>query len=122
MSRSPILFVDDDTMILELFSSALAKSCYPVKTARTGDKALEILKTEIPALLVVDIAMPLVSGADVLQAMRADPRCESTKAIILTAAPTRVSAELAALADRVVPKPISPKAFQQIVFELIEPC
>src|SRR5438034_11686608 len=54
-------------------------------SARDAAAALEMARTETPDLLVLDLAMPKVSGDEVLAHLRADPRTRYVPAIILTA-------------------------------------
>ncbi|HVO43109.1 MAG TPA: response regulator [Aggregatilineales bacterium] len=117
-----ILFIDDDVNILQIYSAVFLGSCYTIETARTGDTAFKIMANAAPALLILDIAMPVLSGEDILRQVRADHRYDSTRIIILTAAPNRVTPDLRALVDRVILKPVTPKALHAAVFEVIPPC
>jgi two-component system alkaline phosphatase synthesis response regulator PhoP len=117
-----ILFVDDDLVILQLFSAVFQNSGYQIFTARSGDAALKLLETETPALIVLDIAMPMMTGEDVLNKIRANDRFKETHILILTAAPTRITTEIEGRVDRVVLKPITPKALREVIFSILAPC
>jgi CheY-like chemotaxis protein len=122
MPNPPILFVDDDMNILMLFEASFKKSCYPTKVAKNGESAIQFLEQDTPALVVLDIAMPEISGVDVLSYLKSDPRLESVPVIVLTAAPARVDAVIEEKADRVLRKPVTPKNLQEVIFEFITPC
>jgi CheY-like chemotaxis protein len=119
MANPSILIVDDKVDLLDLFSASLRRLPYRVITAQSGDTALAILEEETPIVIVLDVAMPHVSGIEVLRKIRTNPRLASTKIMILTAVPSRVETDDAALADKVIPKPITPRALEQAVIALI---
>jgi CheY-like chemotaxis protein len=119
MSNPSVLIVDDKVDLLELFSASLRRLPYRVLTAQSGERALEILEEETPILIVLDVAMPHVSGIDVLRRIRANPRLASTKIMLLTAVPARLERDDVALADCVVSKPITPRVLEQTVVALI---
>ena len=70
--RSRILVVDDDREVRFMTTEMLEERGYAVEQAGSGDEALEILEDD-PAfdLLLVDLAMPGMNGADVIEAARA---------------------------------------------------
>ena len=120
MDLPPILIVDDEVDLLQLFKASLRNLPYPVLTAKDGEAALQILEEQIPILIILDIAMPYINGVDVLRQVRADSRFDQTKIIILTAAPSRISGTDAQLADLVVSKPITARNMEQTVRQLID--
>jgi DNA-binding response OmpR family regulator len=106
MPQKPvILVVDDDGPILILMRSLLREFGFEPITAGTGQQALEAAKRETPALVLLDRHMPGMSGDQVIQAMRAEPREKRLPILILSGAPISPS-ELDALdADGAVMKP-----------------
>ena len=66
-----ILVVDDEADIVALVAYHLAKSGYRVSTAASGPDALETARRERPALVVLDLMLPGLSGYDVLEQLRA---------------------------------------------------
>ncbi len=119
MSTPSILIVDDKQDLLDLFSASLRRLPYRIITAPSGDAALAILEQETPALVLLDIAMPRTSGLDVLRWARQIPRLDATRIIIVTAVPSRLEREDMDLIDRVVTKPITPRALEQEVIEVL---
>src|SRR5947207_9009947 len=67
-----ILVVDDEPDIIALVAYHLARSGYRVSTASTGTEALHAIREEQPALVVLDLMLPELSGFQVLERMRAD--------------------------------------------------
>ena len=69
-SESLILAVDDDDDNLRLVSAALQHEGYRVSQARSGEEALEKLKSGNPDLVLLDINMPGISGLEMLKLLR----------------------------------------------------
>ena len=66
----PILVVDDDAACRELVSTILERVGYPVREAATGASALAAAREERPALVVLDVELPMVSGYQVCRELR----------------------------------------------------
>lgn len=116
MSTTPtgaerILVVDDEADILALVTYHLAKSGYRVSTAATGPEALRAARDERPALIVLDLMLPGISGFDVLEQLRADVTTSGIAVLMLTARreePDRIRG-LSIGADDYLTKPFSPQ-------------
>ncbi|MCK4948082.1 MAG: response regulator [Candidatus Aureabacteria bacterium] len=66
-----ILVVDDEPAIVKILETFLAKMGFEVITALGGEKAVEILRSDIKAdLIILDMKMPKIKGLDVLQEMK----------------------------------------------------
>lgn len=65
-----ILIVDDDDDIREIMYSYFSKEGYNVKTAEDGIKALEMLRTQMFSLVLLDVMMPNMDGYETLNKMR----------------------------------------------------
>lgn len=72
MSQSPkyILVVDDEAMMAKLISVHLSVEGYRIETALTGEGALEKIKHEKPALVLLDMLLPGIDGVETLKRMR----------------------------------------------------
>ena len=104
MSTTPtILVVDDDAPILTLMRSLLREFGFRVITARTGEEALGHVRSERPALVLLDKHMPGMGGSEVIRRLRAE--FQGMPILILSGDPVS-NAELQALgADGAVQKP-----------------
>jgi two-component system phosphate regulon response regulator PhoB len=80
-----VLVVDDEADIVALVAYHLARAGYRVSTASTGPDALEAARREQPALLVLDLMLPGLSGYEVLEQLRADPSTRDIAVLMLTA-------------------------------------
>lgn len=79
-----VLAVDDDLSILRIIEMLLSRNGYTVRTAISGEKALAVLKTILPAVLISDVQMPGMSGYDLCQVVKRDPRLKDVPVIFLT--------------------------------------
>ncbi len=107
-----ILIVDDEADIQELLKYNLSKEGFDVKTASDGLRAIEIAKTFIPDLILLDIMMPKMDGVETCRQIRDTPELAGTFVIFLTARSEEYS-EVAAFdmgADDYITKPIKPRA------------
>ncbi|TDE13770.1 response regulator transcription factor [Dyadobacter psychrotolerans] len=107
-----VLVVDDDSDIVELLEYNLVKEGYSVLTASNGKKAIEIAKTFIPDLILLDIMMPQMDGIETGRMLRQNTDLKNTYILFLTARSEEYS-EVAAFevgADDYITKPIKPRA------------
>jgi CheY-like chemotaxis protein len=81
----PILVVEDIPNVLELLEVTLRFKGYPVVTASNGQEALEVIKKELPALVITDILMPKMDGYALAQKLRITPRTKHIPIIFLSA-------------------------------------
>jgi DNA-binding response OmpR family regulator len=79
-----VLAVDDDLSILRIIEMLLSRNGYTVRTAISGEKALAVLKTILPAVLISDVQMPGMSGYDLCQVVKRDARLKDIPVIFLT--------------------------------------
>ena len=68
-----VLVVDDEPDIVALVAYHLAKSGYSVSTATNGSEGLAIARRDKPALVVLDLMLPGLSGYEVMEQLRAEP-------------------------------------------------
>jgi DNA-binding response OmpR family regulator len=104
---NPLAFiVEDDEDASVIFASALQEAGFECEIIRAGDKALVWLAETVPAVVVLDLELPGVSGMDILHQIRTDERLAETRVIIATAFPN-LAADLQDEADLVLLKPVS---------------
>ena len=116
-----LLVVDDIDDNRDLLSRRLTRRGYRVVTASSGHEALQCLARERVDLVLLDIAMPGMSGYDVLSALRAEPKTAGVPIIMVTAAQDSDSLveALGLGANDYITKPINfPAAFARIEGQL----
>ena len=86
MAKKKIMIVDDEESLIELVKALLEGENYEVITAMDGEECLEKLKTEKPDLILLDMMMPGMSGREVCERVRADPKIKNLKIAFLTVA------------------------------------
>jgi len=104
-----VLVVDDEPHIVALVAYHLAKAGYRVATAKNGTDALAQASRERPALIVLDLMLPGISGFDVLKKLRARDQTRDVPVLMLTARrnePDRIEG-LTLGADDYLTKPFS---------------
>jgi len=79
-----VLIVDDDSLVAEMYSLALARGGYKVLVAKDGPSGLEAAAGSEPALIFLDIRMPNMDGIEVLQRLMADERLNRIPVVMLS--------------------------------------
>lgn len=106
-----VLVVDDEPDIVALVAYHLAKAGYRVSTAANGSEALAAARDEQPALIVLDLMLPSMSGFEVLEQLRASAATRDIAVLMLSARkdePDRIRG-LSLGADDYLAKPFSPQ-------------
>ncbi|SDL65658.1 response regulator [Maricaulis salignorans] len=84
-SRTSVLLIDDDPLVLQLLRDGFRNSGCLVSEAADGETALEMVANEKFDLLVLDRMMPGLDGSAVLHRLKSNPQTRSIPVIILTA-------------------------------------
>ena len=80
-----VLVVDDEAPVLEALRGVIAKAGYAVLTASNGAAALELMHSgPSPDLIVLDLMMPVMTGFEVLSALRAHKVWANIPVIVLS--------------------------------------
>ncbi|HYL23549.1 MAG TPA: Hpt domain-containing protein, partial [Burkholderiales bacterium] len=79
-----VMVVDDSLTVRKITGRLLEREGYRVLTAKDGVDALEQLKGELPAIMLVDIEMPRMDGFDLARNVRGDPRTMDIPIIIIS--------------------------------------
>jgi DNA-binding response OmpR family regulator len=109
-----VLIVDDDAHIRLLLAQtldALVDQGLEITTAADGGAALEAIRRERPALVLLDVMMPVMNGFDVCRAVKSDPELASTFVVLITAKGQGFDRETGAGVgtDRYLTKPFDPE-------------
>ena len=107
-SKPSIQIVDDEFGLAEMLREMLREAGYDVTLAINGQLALEILGERPVDLVLTDMMMPVMDGAELATAMKGDDRYRATPIILMTSLPTS-SGQGGGLFDAVLRKPFTPE-------------
>lgn len=111
-----ILCVDDNPRNLLILRELLSDD-YHLNCATTGEEALSAVRLERPAMVLLDVMLPGVSGFDVCKSLRADPKTADIPIVLVTAKARDEEKKLGldAGADAYLVKPFDPDALLDLV-------
>ncbi len=118
-NNQTILVVDDEKHIRDLLKQELSESGYIVKEAEDGKKALEMIRKEIPDLLILDVMMPEMNGFDLAAILKNDPLTMDIPILILSIIQDKERGIRLGV-DRYLTKPIDTEKLFQEVGSLLE--
>jgi CheY-like chemotaxis protein len=84
MQRSTVLVVDDDPYIVRFLQDALEEEGYAVATPLPTE-AVDVARAMQPCVILLDLMMPLMDGAEVCRRLRLDPQTASIPVVIMSA-------------------------------------
>ncbi len=118
-----ILVIDDDENNRLLLGTLLEHAGHSVLEAATGDSGAQLAVQERPEVIVIDLALPDMSGAALIRRLRSDPR--SANAILALYTATELTPALRDLIDDfgirgVIPKPGDPTRILSAFAALVE--
>ncbi len=79
-----VLVVEDTELLRRMYSDRLELDGFNVVAAADGLEALSVLRTSTPDLILLDLVMPRMSGLEVLEVIKKDPRLSKTPVVILS--------------------------------------
>ena len=84
MSKKKILIVEDDNFVAEVYSTKLLEMGHEVIIAQNGEEGLNVLKENIPDMILLDIIMPVMGGIEMLQELKKNEKWKKIPVILLT--------------------------------------
>ena len=118
-----ILIIEDNEKNLKLLRDVLQVKGYRTLEARTGTEGLRLAREELPALVLMDIQLPDISGITALRELRADPLTQAIPVVAVSASAMQEEQEkiTASGFDGYIMKPIDLKSFLEQVQRYAEP-
>ena len=120
--KAKILLIDDDIDFVDATKTILESKPYEVIVAYEGDEGLRKAREENPALILLDVIMPIKDGFSAAEQLKKDPQLSKIPVIILTSYSARragtsipVSRGLELEAEDYIEKPISPEHLLNLV-------
>jgi two-component system, sensor histidine kinase and response regulator len=85
-----VLIVEDEAHLRESLQDFLEDEGFAVSTASNGAEALALLESEeLPRLMILDLIMPVLSGNELFEQMKKDPRFSKIPVVVSTSDPSR---------------------------------
>jgi CheY-like chemotaxis protein len=116
-----ILVIDDNPVNLKLASEVLLADGHTVIRAEDAEQALSLLETQMPDLVLTDIALPRMDGLELTRRLKADPRYQHLPVVALTASAMKgdQARVLDAGCDAYIAKPIDTRTLSAQLMRLI---
>lgn len=110
MANPKVLIVDDEPDVVLMIERTLRSEGFDVAKAYDGIGALDLVSTEKPDLILLDIMMPMMSGYEVCEQLKANPQTQHIPVICLSSAhtPNARALSLRAGAAELIAKPFFP--------------
>jgi two-component system, sensor histidine kinase and response regulator len=90
VAHRTVLVIDDEPEIRDSLRDALGDEGYSVVVAANGREAMALLpRLPRPCVVILDIIMPVMSGAELYAAMQADPQLAGIPVVVSTSDPSR---------------------------------
>ena len=117
MAGEKILLIEDNAVNRDLIQFLLESKGYLVREAATAEEAFEILKTQRPDLIVMDIQLPGMDGLEATKKLKENPATRDIPVVAVTSYAMKGDRESAAAAGCVgyITKPIDKTTFLQQV-------
>lgn len=121
MPGKKVLVVDDDEEIVNFVDMVLRDAGYEVYTAYDGQAGLALVRSVRPDLVLLDLAMPMMHGYEVCQAIRADASMNNIKIVVTTGKSYLVDIKNAkeAGADQYMVKPYGSQQLRDMVSRIL---
>ncbi|MEZ5724948.1 MAG: response regulator [Paracoccaceae bacterium] len=119
-SGTDILLIEDEPNIAEAIRFILSREGWQMQHWHEGGEALDRIRALRPRLLILDVMLPVRSGLEVLDDLRADPALRPTPVLLLTARGTAGRSGVSSdAADRVLAKPFDNAELRQVVRDML---
>ncbi len=120
MNRKKIIIADDEADIRRLVKNILG-TYYMILEASNGEQAVNITRTEKPALVLMDILMPKMDGYTACHAIKTNQVTQAIPVVMLTAVGHKLNQKLAQDlgANGYITKPFGPRELLDIIDRLL---
>lgn len=119
MDKHLAIVIEDEQDLALIFAQALADAGFRPEIFYDGGPALSRLIEVVPAIIVLDMNLPNITGEDVMELLKTDKRLRDVKSIITTGSPIKARA-YENIADLILVKPISYSQLRDLAQRLKE--
>ena len=106
MTKPEVFIIEDNDSLSDIFTQAMKVAGFEIRTAANGLEAFDKLAELEPAVIILDLYLPGVSGDKILAYIRNEPRLQNSK-IILTTFDSLMAEKFRDQCDFVLLKPVS---------------
>lgn len=117
-SQKKIVHIEDEPEMIDLVKLILGRKGYQVIGAAGGQEGLDVVREQIPDLVLLDLMMPDIEGWDVYQQLRAEDTTKDIPVIVVTAKAQNIDKVLGlhiAKVNDYISKPFSPQELVEAV-------
>jgi len=117
MKPRTVLYVEDNEFNRKIVRQLLARTSYTLMEAVDGESGVAMAAEHPPALVLMDVQLPKLSGLEATRAIRSDPRTAHVPVIVVTsfALSGDESKAMAAGASAYLAKPYSPRELMALI-------
>ncbi|NOY38759.1 MAG: response regulator [Nitrospirae bacterium] len=114
-----VMVIDDEPFILMMIEDKLRRGGLEVVTLRESKGAVDVIRREMPDLIILDWMMPEISGINICKTIKTDPDLANIPVFMLTAKGQEDDEKLGIKCgvDRYITKPFSPRILLELVLE-----
>jgi CheY-like chemotaxis protein len=117
--RPRALVVDDHRDNRDLYAEYLRHAGWVVHKATNGEEAIAAALSSPPAVIVMDLVMPVLNGLEATRRLKSDPRTKGVPILALTSSAENLDLALAAGCDAYVEKPCLPSKLLAVLERLV---
>jgi len=120
--RKKVLVVDDEPGVRQLVSKILSRE-YTVVEAKDGEEAINVVRSQSPRIVIMDMMMPKMDGLTACYAIKKDPATRGIPVIMLTAIDQELNKKLSTTvmgANRYMTKPFNAQELLTTIRQLLD--
>ena len=121
INRKKVLIVDDEPNVRQLVSKILSRD-YTVIEARDGEEAINVVRSQKPCIVIMDMMMPKMDGLTACYAIKKDLATKSIPVVMLTAIDQELNKKLSTTvmgANKYMTKPFSAQELLETIKQLV---
>ena len=118
-----VIYVEDDAEMIDLIRLILNRRGYHVTGANGGQQGLDLIRSQIPDLILLDLMMPDMDGWEVYQQLKSNPETSKIPVIIITAKSQPIDRVLGlhiAKVDDYISKPFHPQELLDSIDKVLQ--
>lgn len=116
-----LLVIEDEPLSLKLEHVVMSSAGYEVQATDAAEKALEMIKRDMPSIILLDLYLPGMDGLELTRRLREDPETKDIVIVAVTGHPSMFSRQMAldAGCDGYILKPIDTRTIVADVAKLV---